>query len=59
MVEILSPELTSGAVALSTSLGGPANGPTEPAKVGKWKPDAVSSLESTDARALGSLDSSG
>ena len=35
LVEILSPELASGAVALSTSLGGPADGPTEPAKVGQ------------------------
>ena len=48
VVEILSPELASGAVALSTSLGGPADGPTEPAKVGQWKPEAVRSPELTD-----------
>ena len=30
VVEILSPELARGAVALSTSLGGPADGPTQP-----------------------------
>ena len=45
VVEILSPELANGAVALLTSLGGPTDGPTEPTKVGQWGPEAVRSPE--------------
>ena len=48
VVELLNPELASGAVAPSTSLGGPADGPTEPTKVGQGGPEAVCSLELAD-----------
>ena len=44
-VEVPNSELAIGPVVLSTPLGGPADGPTEPAKAGQLGPEAVRSPE--------------
>ena len=51
-------DLVYSPVVLSMTPGGHAAGPTEPAKVGQWRPEAVCSPEFV-GWAFGSLDSTG